>query len=52
MKTHSNLRFLLALGGQKIIVLERENNLHIYTDKRATRANVSVERLSAVMAPK
>ena len=32
----SNLRFLLALGGTKIVVLQDDNDLQIYS-KKATR---------------
>ena len=52
MKNKSNLRFLLALGNQKVVVLEQAQNLHIYADKKNTRANVSLERLSSVMHTK
>lgn len=52
MEKKQNLRFLMALGGQKIIVLQDEENVHIYTDKRSERSNVSAERVSALIHSK
>ena len=31
----ANLRFLLALGSTKIVVLQDENDLHVYSKKHA-----------------
>lgn len=34
----SNLRFLLSLGGTKMVVLQDENDLHIYTNQTAAKS--------------
>lgn len=52
MKNTANLRFFLALGNQKIVVVKKEDNLHIYADKNSTRKNVSIERLAALIQSK
>lgn len=45
MNQNANLRFLLALGGQKVIVLQNEHDMHIYANAHAPQDNVSVKRL-------
>lgn len=52
MNTKSNLRFFLALGGQKVVVLQDQQHMQIYADKKPVRGNVSVERMSAVLQTK
>lgn len=34
----SNLRFLLSLGGTKMVVLQDENDLHIYSNQTAAKS--------------
>lgn len=52
-KIHNNLRFLLALGGKRVVVMQENNNLHVYSDHHAGRnATVSVERISEAVAAK
>ncbi len=34
----TNLRFLLSLGGTKMIVLQDENDLHIYTNQPTAKS--------------
>lgn len=46
MKNTSNLRFLLALGGQKIVVMQDDENMHVYSDESSGRGNVSAARIS------
>ncbi len=51
MKNQTNLRFLLALGNTKMIVLKDQENLHIYsnnTDKRQKNA-VKADRLAQAL---
>ncbi len=45
-----NLRFLLALGSQKVVVMQQEDQMHIYGSKAAR--NVSVERISQAVLSK
>ena len=52
MKKKPNLRFLMALGGQKIIILQDDESLHVYSDKAAQRKNVSVDRVCDVIGSK
>lgn len=40
------LRFLLALGGKKVVVMQEEEALHVYSDQRPCRNSISVERIS------
>ncbi len=49
MKTNSNLRFLLALGNQKVIIMQEAESLRVYGTPRQ-RANISVSRLSDAVA--
>lgn len=50
MNQNANLRFLLALGGQKVVVLQSEHDTHIYADSPAPQSNVSVKRLLAALS--
>lgn len=52
MTQNSNLRFLLALGNKKVVVLKDHDTLNIYSDNRLTsaRSRVSVERLAEAVA--
>ena len=34
----SNLRFLLSLGGTKMVVLQDEEDLHIYTNQKTAKS--------------
>ncbi|MBR3604221.1 MAG: hypothetical protein IKL48_06095 [Elusimicrobiaceae bacterium] len=43
---NNNLRFLLALGGQKVVVLQNQEHLHIYSSPLSCKNNVSVGRLA------
>ncbi len=52
MKNKTNLRFLLALGNTKMVVLKEQNDLHIYAnnpDKRLKNA-VAPERLTEALS--
>ena len=49
MTKKPNLRFIMALGGQKIIILQDEQTMHVYSDKKPERKNVSVERVCHVL---
>lgn len=54
MKNQTNLRFLLALGNTKIVVLKDQDNLHIYSnqpDKRQKKT-VAAERLTEALTPR
>jgi len=46
MKKDSTLRFLLALGGQKIVVLQDQENLQVFGSPLSRQHNVSVCRLA------
>ncbi len=52
MNKKPNLRFIMALGGQKIIILQDDENLHVYSDKTPERKNVSLERVCDVIGKK
>lgn len=49
MKRAQNIRFLLALGGQKVVVTQERQHTHIYANPVSTRQNVSLKRLSALV---
>ncbi len=51
MKNQTNLRFLLALGNTKIVVLEDQENLHIYSNKtdKNQKTAVAAERLTEAL---
>lgn len=48
----ANLRFLLALGSTKIVVLQDENDLHVYSKKQAKsiHQNATIEPEHVVQA--
>lgn len=48
----ANLRFLLSLGSTKIVVLQDENDLHVYSKKHAktTHRNAFIEPEHVVQA--
>lgn len=52
MKNQTNLRFLLALGNTKIVVLKDQDELHVYAnsaDKHQKHA-VAAERLTEALS--
>lgn len=51
MKTKTNLRFLLALGNTKVVVLKEENDLHIYsnTPEKPLKGTIAAERLTEAL---
>lgn len=52
MTEKSKLRFLLALGGQRIVVLNKNAYTHLYTQPAVTRQNVSASRLYTAIQTK
>ena len=47
MPTQTNLRFLLSLGNQKVVIMQKQDQLQIYTTRQdAAQSNVSPVRLS------
>lgn len=52
MKNSNHLRFLLALGGQKVVVLQDQENLQIYGSDFSRTNSVSVCRLSEAVHTK
>ncbi len=53
MKNQTNLRFLLALGNTKIVVLKDHEDLQVYsnhTEKRQ-KNTVAAERLTEALTP-
>lgn len=52
MKNKNNLRFLLALGGTRIIVLKNENNFSFYANQEKNRFKdgANAERLIEAIA--
>lgn len=52
MKNQTNLRFLLALGSTKIVVLKEEDNLRFYANKEKNRfkGGENAERLIEAFA--
>lgn len=42
MVLKSNLRFLLSLGSTKMVVLQDENDLHVYTSKPCAKNSQKV----------
>lgn len=49
---HFTLRFLLALGGKKMVVMQQEQALHVYEDQRPCRNSISAERISHALTAK
>ncbi len=53
MTQKTNLRFLLALGNKKVVVMQNENDLHIYSDSRPCRQpGLSLQRISEAVSAK
>ena len=50
MANKINLRFLLALGGQKVVITQQHDELQIYADQRSKRPNVSAVRMADVLS--
>ena len=52
MKNKTNLRFLLALGNTKIVVLKDKDDLHVYTNSpnKRLKNTVAAERLTAALS--
>ena len=52
----SNLRFLLSLGGTKMVVLQDEDDLHIYTNQTASKslkkATIAAEHVTEALVSK
>ena len=52
----TNLRFLLSLGGTKMVVLQDEEDLHIYTNQPAKAPGktntITAEHVSEAIAAK
>lgn len=52
----TNLRFLLSLGGTKMVILQDENDLHIYTnapaDKSRNRSTIAAEHVTEALVTK
>lgn len=49
-----NLRFLLALGNTKMVVLKDETDLHVYTNKfsKSTKQPIAVEHITEALLTK
>lgn len=43
----TNLRFLLSLGGTKMVVLQDENDLHIYAKRTAAKSRSKKDQIAA-----
>ncbi len=43
----SNLRFLLSLGGTKMVVLQDEDDLRVYTNRTAAKSCSKKETIAA-----
>lgn len=54
MTTKTNLRFLLALGNKKVIVLKDAETLSVYSDvsAEAEKHRLAVERISSAVSVK
>ncbi len=52
MTKTNNLRFLLALGNKKVVVLKDQDTLNVYSDNRpaSSKNRLSVERLAEAVA--
>lgn len=48
----TRLRFLLSLGGTKVVVLNDDTNLHIYSresDKSSRKSTITVEHIGEAL---
>ena len=52
MSEKPNLRFLLALGGQRVVVLRQRQQTQLYTNCSAQPKNISPARLYAAVQTK
>lgn len=52
MNQNQNLRFFLALGNQKVVVLQGQENMDVYATPTPGRMNVSVGRLALAVSGK
>lgn len=55
MSTKTNLRFLLSLGSTKMVILQDEEDVHVYTNQRAPlsrHATVTAEHVAEALANK
>lgn len=52
MTKSANLRFLLSLGNQKIIVLNQQDDLQFYASHHSRGPNVSAARIAAALTAK
>ena len=52
MSTKSNLRFLLALGGQRIVVLKEQHQTNLYINPLQHQKNISPAHLYAALQAK
>lgn len=52
MKNQTNLRFLLALGNTKIVVLKEQDDLQVYSNhnERHPKNTVAAERLTEALS--
>ncbi len=51
MRTHTNLRFLLALGNTKIVVLKESQDMRVYCrHENPRRKTVAPERLTEALS--
>jgi len=52
----TNLRFLLSLGGTKMVVLQDESDLHIYSNQPVTKSRnkdaIAVEHVTEAILTK
>lgn len=52
MAYKQHLQFLLALGGQRMVVIRNQDRLHAYTAEHTAKPNVSPKRLFALVQSK
>ena len=50
MNKTNNLRFLLALGSKKVVVMQGQEDLQVYTDQSPSHGRLFVERISNALA--
>ncbi len=50
IKKTPSLRFLLALGGKKVVVVQNQQDLQVYSDQAPRSGHVFVERISNAIA--
>lgn len=50
IKKTPSLRFLLALGGKKVVVMQDQEDMHVYSDQTPRSSRVFVERISNAVA--